>query len=147
MMSPSDVRRELRAAAALCLTLPFLGSIFVTVAAAQPASPAPMQLSLEQAINLALKQNHSVVLRQLSVDQVQSKKDEARSNYKPQVKTSGSIFHVTELAGVEIPAGALGSHPSTGPIPGKPLFVGQGGLTAYAGGVGLEQPLTQLFRI
>ena len=106
-----------------------------------------MQLTLKQAINLALKQNHSIHLRSLSVEQMQSKKDEARSNYLPQVKTSGSVLHVTELAGIEIPAGALGSYTSTGPIPTQPLFVGQGGLTGYAGGVGLEQPLTQLFRI
>ena len=106
-----------------------------------------MQLTLEQAINLALKQNHSVHLRSLSVEQMQSKKDEARSNYLPQIKTNGSVLHVTELAGVEISSGALGSYPSTGPIPSKSLFVGQGGLTGYTGGVGLEQPLTQLFRI
>ena len=106
-----------------------------------------MQLTLEQAINLALKQNHSIHLRNLSVEQMQSKKDQASSNYLPQIKASGSVLHVTDLAGVEIPAGALGSYPSTGPIPAKSLFVGQGGLTGYTGGVGLEQPLTQLFRI
>ena len=106
-----------------------------------------MQLTLEQAINLALKQNHSIHLRSLSVEQMQSKKDEARSNYLPQIKTSGSVLHVTELAGVEIPTGAVGSYTSTGPIPTQPLFVGEGGLTGYTGGVGLEQPLTQLFRI
>jgi outer membrane protein TolC len=147
MTSAFDVRRELSAAAWLCLPLVFLSSVSVTGAEAQPASATPMQLTLEQAITLALKQNHSVLLRELSVDQMQSKKDEARSDYLPQIKTNGSIFHVTELAGVEIPAGAMGSYPATGPIPAKPLFVGQGGLTAYTGGAGLEQPLTQLFRI
>ena len=106
-----------------------------------------MQLTLEQAINLALKQNHSVHLRSLSVEQMQSKKDEARSNYLPQIKTSGSVLHVTELAGVEIPAGSFGNYPATGPVPAKSLFIDQGGLTGYTGGVGLEQPLTQLFRI
>jgi outer membrane protein TolC len=106
-----------------------------------------MQLTLEQAINLALKQNHSIHLRNLSVEQMQSKKDQASSNYLPQIKASGSVLHVTDLAGVEIPAGALGSYPATGSIPAKSLFVGQGGLTGYTGGVGLEQPLTQLFRI
>jgi outer membrane protein TolC len=78
---------------------------------------------------------------------MQSKKDQARSNYLPPIKASGGVLHVTDLAGVEIPAGALGSYPTTGPIPAKSLFVGQGGLTGYTGGVGLEQPLTQLFRI
>ena len=81
-----------------------------------------MQLTLEQAINLALKQNYSVHLRSLSVEQLQSKKDEARSNYLPQIKASGGVLHVTELQGVAIPAGAFGSYSSTGPVPSKPLF-------------------------
>jgi outer membrane protein TolC len=147
MTSASAARRELRAAARLCLPLAFLGSTFVTSSVAQQASAGSMQLTLEQAINLALKQNHSIHLRNLSVEQMQSKKDQARSNYLPQIKASGSVLHVTDLAGVEIPTGALGSYPSTGQIPAKSLFVGQGGLTGYTGGVGLEQPLTQLFRI
>jgi len=106
-----------------------------------------MRLTLDQAIDLALKQNHAVRLRSLSVEQMQSKKDEARSNYLPQIKTSGSVLHVTELEGIAIPAGAFGNFPSTGPVPSKPLFIDQGDATWYTGGVGLEQPLTQLFRI
>jgi outer membrane protein TolC len=106
-----------------------------------------MQLTLEQAINLALKQNHSVRLRSLTVEQMQGKKDEARSNYLPQIKASGGVLHVTELEGVAIPAGAFGSYSSTGPVPSNPLFIDQGSATWYTGGVGLEQPLTQLFRI
>jgi outer membrane protein TolC len=106
-----------------------------------------MRLTLDQAIDLALKQNHSVRLQSLSVEQMQSKNDEAWSNYLPQIKTSGSVLHVTELAGVEIPAGAFGSYPSAGPVPLKSLFIDQGSATGYTGGVGLEQPLTQLFRI
>src|SRR3984885_8416851 len=147
MTSASAARRELRAAARLCLPLAFLGSTFVTSSVAQQASAGSMQLTLEQAINLALKQNHSIHLSSLSVDQMQNKKDEARSNYLPQIKTSGSVLHITELAGVDIPAGAFGNHPSTGPIPAKSLFIDQGAATGYTGGVGLEQPLTQLLRI
>ena len=147
MTSASAARRELRAAARLCLPLAFLGSIFVSSSVAQPASASPMQLTLEQAINLALKQNHSVHLSELSVEQKQSKKDEARSNYLPQIKASGSVLHITELAGVEIPASAFGNFPSTGPVPAKSLFIDQGSATGYTGGVGLDQPLTQLFRI
>ena len=147
MMSASAARRELRVAARLCLPLALLGSIFVTSSVAQQPSTSPMQLTLEQAINLALKQNHSIHLRSLSVEQMQSKKDEAKSNYLPQIKASGSVLHVTEVAGVEIPTGALGNYPATGPIPATSLLVGQGGLTGYTGGVGLEQPITQLFRI
>jgi outer membrane protein TolC len=147
MLSPSATLRELRAAARLCLSFTLLGSTFVTTSMAQQASAGPMRLTLEQAINLALKQNHSVRLRELSVEQMQSKKDEARSNYLPQIKASGSVLHITELAGVEIPAGTFGNYPATGPVPAKSLFIDQGSGTGYTGGVGLEQPLTQLFRI
>ncbi len=147
MTSASSACRQLRAAARLCLPLALLGSTFVTSSVAQQPSASPMQLTLEQAINLALKQNHSIHLRSLSVDQMQSKKDEARADYLPQIKTSGSVLHITELAGVDIPAGAFGNYPSTGPIPAKSLFIDQGAATGYTGGVGLEQPLTQMFRI
>jgi outer membrane protein TolC len=147
MTSAPAARREFRAAAKLCLPLALLGSTFIATSVAQQSSADPMQLTLEQAISLALKQNHSVRLHSLSVEQMQSKKDEARSNYLPQIKTSGSVLHVTELEGVAIPAGAFGSSPSAGPVPSKPLFIDQGSATWYIGGVGLEQPLTQLFRI
>jgi outer membrane protein TolC len=147
MTSASAARRELRAATTLCLLLAFLGSTLISTSVAQQSSAKPMQLTLDQAINLALKQNHSVRLRSLSVEQMQSKKDEARSNYLPQIKASGGVLHVTELEGVAIPTGAFGSYPSTGPVPAKSLVIDQGGLTGYIGGVGLEQPLTQLFRI
>jgi outer membrane protein TolC len=147
MRSGTAACREPRVAARLCLVLAFLGSTFVTSSVAQQPSANPMQLTLAQAIALALKQNHSVRLRSLSVEQMQSKKDEARSNYLPQIKASGSVLHITELAGVDIPAGAFGNFPSTGPVPAKSLVIDQGSDTGYTGGVGLEQPITQMFRI
>jgi len=131
----------------LFLPLSLFGWAFCTRVVAQQSPPAPMRLTLDQAIALALKQNHSVRLRSLSVEQMLSKKDEARSNYLPQIKASGSTLHLTELAGIKIPAGAFGTFSSTGPVPSKSLFVDQGSATGYTGGVGLEQPLTQLFRI
>jgi outer membrane protein TolC len=146
-MSDSIAQWWLRSAAWMFVPLSLLGWAFCTRAVAQQFTPAPMRLTLDDAIDLALKQNHSVRLRSLSVEQMQSKKDEARSNYLPQIKASGSTLHLTELAGIEIPAGAFGNYPSTGPVPSKSLFIDQGSATGYTGGVGLEQPLTQLFRI
>ena len=147
MTSASITQWGLRSAAWVFLPLSLLGWAFCTQAAGQQSSPSPMRLTLDQAIDLALKQNHSVRLRSVSVEQMQSRKDEARSNYLPQVKASGGVLHVTELEGIEIPAGAFGSYPPTGPIPPKSLVIDQGSATWYTGGVGLEQPLTQLFRI
>ena len=147
MRSASTAPWEFRPAAWLLLPLAVLGSTFGARAAAQQSPPAPTHLTLQQAIDLALKQNHSVRLSSLSVEQMRNKKDEARSDYLPQLNTSGSILHITELAGVAIPAGTFGNYSSTGPVPAKSLTIDQGAATAYTGGVGLEQPLTQLFRI
>ena len=82
-MCASIAQWRLRSAASLFLSISLFGGGFCARVAAQQASPAPMQLTLDQAINLALKQNHSVRLRSLSVEEMESKKDEARSNYFP----------------------------------------------------------------
>ena len=144
-MKSRNTRWKIRPAARLWLRSTLLGLLLSQ--SALPQQEAPMHLTVDQAIDLALKQNHSIHLRSLSVDEMRSKKDEARSNYLPQIKASGNVLHVTELEGVRIPAGASGNFPVTGPIPSTPLTIDQGGLTGYTGGVGLDQPLTQLFRI
>jgi outer membrane protein TolC len=77
----------------------------------------------------------------------ESRKQIARAAYFPHIKNESTLLHVTELAGVEIPAGAFGVHPSTGLIPEQDLFIGQGGLTSYTSGTGLLQPITQILKI
>jgi outer membrane protein TolC len=126
----------------LCL----FGLLIVTNAAIAQAN-APMHLTLSQAIDLALKQNRDLKLAHLAVVDNQHKKDIARSAYFPHISNQSAVLHITELAGVSIPAGAFGNHPSTGPIPGTNLFLDQGALTSYTSGTGLEQPFTQMFKI
>lgn len=125
-------------------------SVLALLFAAQSAlgqNNAPMQLTLSQAIDLALKQNRDLKLAQLAVVDSQHKKEAARSGYFPHISNQSSVLHITELAGVDIPAGAFGNHPDTGPIPGQNLFLDQGSLTTYTSGTGLEQPFTQMFKI
>jgi outer membrane protein TolC len=114
-------------------------------AAAQDGTP--IALTLSKAIDLALKQNRSVKLAQLSVTDSEHKKEIARSAYFPHIKNESGILHVTELAGVEIPAGAFGVPTSTGPIPSKTLLLDQGAATSYTSGTQLTQPFTQMFKI
>ena len=110
-------------------------------------SGAPMPLTLSQAIDLALRQNRDLKLAHLSVVDSEHKKEIARSAYFPQIKNESMVAHITELAGVDIPAGAFGNHPATGLIPGTSLFLDQGALTSYTSGTGLDQPFTQMFKI
>ena len=116
-----------------------------TRAAAQGGTP--VALTLSQAIDLALKQNRSLKLAELSVTDSEHKKEIARSAYFPHIKNESGILHVTELAGVEIPAGAFGVPAATGPIPSNTLFLDQGAATSYTSGTQLTQPLTQMFKI
>jgi len=106
-----------------------------------------MHLTLPQAIDLALKQNRDLGLARLAVVDREHKKEVARSAYFPNIKNESSVLHVTELAGVLVPAGTFGVPPLIGPIPGQNLFIGQGALTSYTSGTGLAQPLTQMFKI
>lgn len=120
----------------------------VEPAAANSAqSSAPMHLTLSQAIDLALQQNRDLHLAQLAVNDTEHKKEIARSDYFPHINNESRVSHITELAGVEIPAGAFGVHPSTGLIPAQTLFLDQGASTSYTSGTGLTQPFTQMFKI
>ena len=108
---------------------------------------AVMQLTLPQAIDLALKQNRSVKLAQLGLVENEQKKKIAHADYFPRLKNESTVFHITELQQVVIPEGTFKAPGIVGPIPSKAAIIGQGDLTAYTSGTGLSQPLTQMFKI
>jgi outer membrane protein TolC len=118
----------------------FLQVEFPASAAAQGS--APMELTLPKAIDLALKQNRSLKLAQLAVVDSEQKKRIARADYFPRIKNESTAFHVTELQQLVFPEGSLGVG-----IPPKTSVIFQGGLTGYTSGTGLQQPLTQMFKI
>jgi outer membrane protein TolC len=106
-----------------------------------------VSLNLSQAIDLALKQNRTLRLASLSVTDTEHKKEVARSAYFPHITNQSGVLHVTDLAGVQIPAGAFGVPATTGAIPARTLFIDQGTHTSYTSGTQLAQPLTQIFKI
>ena len=103
---------------------------------------AAMELTLSQAIDLALKQNRSLKMSQLAVVDSEQKKNIARADYFPRIKNESTAFHITEIQQLVIPEGALGVG-----NPAKTAVIGQGTFTAYTSGTGLSQPLTQMFKI
>jgi len=106
-----------------------------------------MELTLPQAIDLALKQNRSLKLARLAVVDSEQKKKIARAYYFPRIDNESTAFHVTEIQQLVIPEAALGVDPTIGPIPAKTAVIGQGTFTAYTSGTGLSQPLLQMFKI
>jgi outer membrane protein TolC len=126
------------------LMLIFLGASFqlglLGIASAQ--GNAAMELTLSQAIDLALKQNRTLKMVQLAVVDSEQKKKIARADYFPRIKNESTAFHVTEVQQLVIPEGSLGFG-----IPAETAIIGQGTFTAYTSGTGLSQPLTQMFKI
>ena len=103
---------------------------------------AAMELTLSQAIDLALKQNRSLKMSQLAVVDSEQKKKIARADYFPRIKNESTAFHVTEVQQLVIPEGSLGVG-----LPPKTAVIGQGGFTAYTSGTGLSQNFTQMFKV
>jgi len=103
-------------------------------------------MNLQQAVDLALKNNHAVRISSLKVQEDEHARELARSAYLPVLRNDTTFFHVTDTQFIEIPAGSLGSAGSN-PIPPRNHIVNQGGLDIFTSGTGLTQPLTELFKI
>jgi outer membrane protein TolC len=111
---------------------------------AQTAAQPVRRLTLHEAVQMALKQNHMVRIAELKVEEKQHAKDVAKSAYFPHITNESRAFHVTDTQFIQIAAGSLGTVSGT-PIPEQPVTLSQGGRTFVTSGTGLVQPLTQLF--
>ena len=107
---------------------------------------APRLVTLREALDLALANNHRVRLSRLAVDEKQRATEVARSGYFPAVRVDSTFMHVTDTQLVELPAGSLGNI-GNNLVPPAPLVINQGGLTTTTFGTGVSQPLTQLLKV
>jgi outer membrane protein TolC len=113
-------------------------------AQAQTTELAPRHITLAEAVQLALNQNHVVRIAKLEVEEKQHAKDLAHSGYFPSITNQSQIFTVTDTQFIQIPVGGLGTVGGS-PIPTQSVTVNQGGRTFVTSGTALSQPLTQLF--
>ena len=120
----------------------FFGAL--TIVRAQDNANAPRHITLQEAVQLALKHNHMVRIAGYRVEESHHAKEVARSGYFPSVRNESRVFHVTDTQFIQVPAGSLGTAAST-PIPERSVILNQGGHTLVTSGTTLVQPLTQLF--
>ena len=121
----------------------FLSSFAVSVRA-QTTGPSPRHVTLQEAVQLAVKHNHVVRIAGFQVQEKQHAKEAARSSYFPNVTNESRIFTVTDTQFIQIAEGSLGRVAGT-PIPAQSATLNQGGKTFVISGTELSQPLTQLF--
>ena len=118
-------------------------SSFAVFARAQTTGPSPRQITLHEAVQLAVKHNHVVRIAGFQVQEKRHAKEFARSGYFPSVTNESRIFTVTDTQFIQIPVGSLGTVAGS-PIPAEPTTVNQGGRTFATSGTTLSQPLSQL---
>jgi outer membrane protein len=116
------------------------------LAAQETKSPAARSITLDEAVQLALKHNHVVRIAAHKVEEKEHAKDIVRSAYFPVLRNDSSLLRVSDSQLIGIPAGALGTVDGSS-IPAGSVTLNQGGHTLVASGTSLTQPLTELLQI
>lgn len=106
----------------------------------------PRRLTLDEAVQLALKHNHIVKIAEYKVQEKEHAKDIARSAYFPILRNDSAVAQVTDTQFIAIPGGSLGTVGGT-PIPAQTSVLNQGGRTLITSGTSLTQPLIELWKV
>ena len=123
-----------------------LAVLLISIPAAGFAADS-LELTLPEAVKLALAHNRTIALARLKVQEIEQKKAGAKADYFPRLRNESSFVHWTTLQNIEIPAGAFGAAPSVGLIPPQSLLIYQGNPNTETIGTSLTQPLTPLIRV
>lgn len=124
-------------------------AISVCIAVAQETNntaPPPRQITLREAVQLALKHNHDIRIAGYSVEEKEHAKQVAKSSYFPSIRNDSNFMHVTDTELIQIKPGSLGIAAGT-PIPPVDAIISQGGKNFITSGTQLTQPLTTLLKI
>src|SRR5271166_5327481 len=111
-------------------------------ALASAAMGQERKLTIEEAIDLALRANHGLKAATYQVAAEEQKRRIARSSYFPSITNESTLLHITDLQRVEVPDGAFGPG-----IPSSNVFLTQGTKTLETSGTMIAQPITQLIKI
>jgi outer membrane protein TolC len=111
------------------------------------ASGQERRLTLQEAIDLALSQNHGVQIAHYEVAAQREKQRSARSNYFPTLSNESNALYFTDLERIQVPPGAFGAVPGGPLIPSSTVYLTQGDKALQSSGTMLAQPLTQLIKI
>jgi outer membrane protein TolC len=124
-------------------------ALSVCIAAAQETSnmaPPPRQITLQEAVQLALKHNHDIRIAGYAVEEKQHAKEVAKSAYFPSIRNESNFMHATDTQLIQIKPGSLGIAGGT-PIPPVDAIISQGGKNFTTSGTQLTQPLTTLLKV
>ena len=104
------------------------------------------KLSLREAVELAISQNHSLRIARLKIVENEQKKAGERASYFPAIKDAANAGDSTGVDHLVIPAGTLGRVQGQ-VVPGNAVNIPQGLHHLLLNEASIDQPLTQLIRI
>lgn len=117
------------------------------VLVAQPAAAQIRQLTLPEAVSLALKGNSAVKIAHFKVDEKAQQVDATTADYYPKLSNKSQYMGLSDKQLVSIPAGSLGTVPGLGPFPTQKVNIDQGSSTLFLSTTTISQPLTPLIKI
>ncbi len=132
------------AALFLLVAMAFFACNAATQETGNPASPR--HITLQDAVQLALKHNHNIRIAGYTVEEKRQAKQVAKSSYFPSIRNDSSFMHVTDTQLIQIKSGSFGSAGGT-PIPPADAIINQGGKNFTTSGTQITQPLTTLLKI
>jgi multidrug efflux pump subunit AcrB/outer membrane protein TolC len=123
------------------IAAPLLLLLFAPHAQAQTRS-----ITLDEAIQLANKQNSLVKMAGDKAKEADARVIQARANYFPVITNQTMATHLNQTESLTIPKGALGIY-GTQPLPNNNVNIETGKQDAYLTTTVAGQPITQLFKI
>jgi outer membrane protein len=129
------------AAKLLCLALAFQPGVF---------AQETMSLTLEDAVSLALQNNHLLNVKKLQIEEKRQKVNEDRIKYLPNITLGALYQYNSNLPGLTITRGQFGQLPLGGlliPLPSVDEEIRMGNHDIYNAGVTLYQPVSQIGKI
>ncbi len=120
--------------------------VLLSVTTATQYGAEVRKLSLKEAVELAINQNHSLRIARLKIVENEQKKAGERASYFPAIKDHANASDSTSISHVVIPTGTFGRVDSQ-LIPGHDVTIPQGRDYLLLNEATISQPLTQLIRI
>ena len=124
--------------------------IILLTAEPQTTSQDRRALTLKDAVDLALQNNHLLNVKKYQVGEKQQKVNEDKVKYYPVVAIGGSYQYNSNLPSITIEEGRFGTLPFGGlnfPLPPVDEIIEVGKHNVYNAGVTVYQPITQIGKI
>jgi outer membrane protein TolC len=128
------------------LSRSFTVFVFLSITTATQYGAETRKLSLKEAVELAISQNHSLRIARLKIVENEQKKAGERASYFPSISDHAKAEENSGISHIVIPTGTFGRVDSQ-LVPGHDVTIPQGRDYLLLNQATISQPLTQLIRI